>query len=169
VILVTIGTNEQAFDRLVRAAGALDVDEELVVQYGASKEPHGRGEWIDFLSFDELAAKAREARAVICHAGVGSIMMARRCGHTPIVVPRRHQLGEAVDDHQLVLSRRLAQAGLVTLVEDESRLSAAVRLPRQLAAAVAPASRLQGADALSAELHSVLTGFGVPLLSGRAA
>ena len=69
------------------------------------------GEWHDYLSFDELAEYARDARVFVCHAGVGSIVLARRFGHRPIVVPRRHHLGEHVDDHQLSLARRLAAPG----------------------------------------------------------
>ena len=80
MILVTIGTNEQPFDRLVRAAAALDLPEPLVVQHGSSRVPHGRGEWVDFISFEELSSRMRQARVVVCHAGVGSIMLARRCG-----------------------------------------------------------------------------------------
>ena len=45
---------------------------------------------------------------------------------TPIVVPRRKAFGEAVDDHQLQLGRRFAQAGLVTLVEDPDGLGEAL-------------------------------------------
>ena len=157
MIVVTIGTNEQPFDRLIRAARALDSDE-LLVQYGSSREPHGRGEWVDFLSFDELAERARSARAVVCHAGVGSIMLARRCGHRPIVMPRRHHLGEAVDDHQLFLARRLAKSAIVTLVEDEQQLAAALELPPAVAAARADA--LSGADALSADLRALLSELG---------
>ena len=104
MILVTTGTNEQPFDRLVRAAAELAEGEDAFVQYGASREPHGRGEWVDFLDFDVLAERMREARVVVCHAGVGSIMLARRCGHRPVVMPRRFELGEAVDDHQLHLA-----------------------------------------------------------------
>ena len=56
-------------------------------------------------------------------AGVGSVMVALANAKRPIVVPRRKSFGEAVDDHQLQLGRRFAEAGLVTLVEepDESR------------------------------------------------
>ena len=122
MILFTVGTNEQPFDRLIRAAAELERDEHLLVQYGTSRDTDGRGEWVDFLSFDELAERARRARVVVCHAGVGSIMLARRCGHRPMVVPRRHQLGEPVDEHQLYLARRLAESGLVTLVEDVAEL-----------------------------------------------
>ena len=116
MILVTIGTNEQPFDRLVRSAAALDVAEPLVVQHGSSRVPHGRGEWVDFVSFEELSSRMEQARVVVCHAGVGSIMLARRCGKHPIVVPRRLHLGEAVDDHQFPIARRLHANGVVTLL-----------------------------------------------------
>jgi UDP-N-acetylglucosamine transferase subunit ALG13 len=168
MILVTVGTNEQPFDRLVRAAAGLGGEEELLVQHGSSRVPHGRGEWVDYLPFEELAARAREARVVVCHAGVGSIMMARRSGRRPVVVPRRHQLGEAVDDHQLPLARRLAEAGLVTLVEDESKLEA-VLYAEDAVAATPRGTRLEGAAQLSSEVRELLAGFGAAPLSGRAA
>jgi UDP-N-acetylglucosamine transferase subunit ALG13 len=53
-------------------------------------------------------------------------MVALANGHRPIVVPRLGRLGEAVDDHQLTWARRVAQDGLVLLVEDEADLAAAV-------------------------------------------
>jgi UDP-N-acetylglucosamine transferase subunit ALG13 len=167
MIVVTVGTNEQPFDRLVRAAAGLGGDEPLLVQHGASNVPHGRGEWVDFLPFDELERRVADARVLVCHAGVGSIMLARRCGKRPIVMPRRHKFGEAVDDHQLPLARRLARAGLVTLVEDEAALAAAIRAPEPPETQV---RKVGGADALSADLRRALTGFGAARLSaGRAA
>lgn len=160
MILVTTGTNERPFDRLVRAAAGLDVREPLLVQHGASRVPHGAGEWVDFLPFDELAARAGEARVIVCHAGVGSIMLARRCGHRPIVVPRRHQLGEAVDDHQLVLARRLSSSGLVTLVEDVDELPDAIRAARASCEDAVVGAGLRGAHGLAADVRSVLADLG---------
>jgi UDP-N-acetylglucosamine transferase subunit ALG13 len=168
MILVTVGTNEQPFDRLVRAAARLGGDEPLLVQHGASRVPHGRGEWVDFLPFEALAAYAQEARVVVCHAGVGSIMLARGQGHRAIVVPRRHHLGEAVDDHQLPLARRLARAGVVTLVEDEALLAHALTAPLD-AATDAPAGPLRGADALSGEVRAMVARLGAARISERAA
>ncbi len=168
MIVVTVGTNEQPFDRLVRAAAGLGGDEPLLVQHGASKVPHGRGEWVDFLPFDELERRVVDARVLVCHAGVGSIMLARRCGKRPIVMPRRHHLDEAVDDHQLPLARRLADAGLVTLVEDEDALRAALHAPAGGADVVRAVRRVEGADALSADLRVALTGLGAAPLGGTA-
>lgn len=160
MILVTIGTNEQPFDRLVRAAGRLGGEEPLFVQYGASQVSHGRGEWVDFLSFDDLMSRAREARVFVSHAGVGSIMLARRCGLRPVIVPRRHHLGEAVDDHQLPLARRLAAAGMATLVEDADQLEDVLHAPEPPAFDASVAG-VAGARALSADVRQALTGLGV--------
>jgi UDP-N-acetylglucosamine transferase subunit ALG13 len=168
MILVTVGTHEQPFDRLVEAAAGLGGDEHLVVQYGTSKLPHGRGEWVDFMSFDELAERASQARVVVCHAGVGSIVLARRYGHRPIIMPRRPHLGEHLDEHQMSLTRRLAQAGLVTVVEDAHQLAEAVEAPP----VVAPADTkggLNGPSALSADVREVLIGLGAARISARAA
>lgn len=154
MVLVTTGTNEQPFDRLVRAAADLAELEQAFVQYGSSREPHGAGEWVEFLDFDELADRMREARVVVCHAGVGSIMLARKCGHRPIVVPRRVSLGEAVDDHQLHMGRRLHAAGVVTLVEDERELPEAVAALEGVH--VEASAKLAGAAALAADLRGFL-------------
>jgi len=159
MILVTIGTNEQPFDRLVRAAAALKTDERLIVQYGSSRAVEPREGWVDFMPYDELSALAQQARVVVCHAGVGSILMARQAGKAAVVMARRYSLGEAVDDHQLGLAQRLAASGLVTLVDDE----------QQLAGAVSPAAHgahlgvettivhgMPGASALAADLRAQL-------------
>lgn len=127
MIFVTVGTNEARFDRLLRAVAAVPAGEPLVVQYGHSTGtlvPHA--EHVDFLAFDDLAATIRRARAVVTHAGVGSVLVALANGKRPVVVPRLKAFGEAVDDHQLELGRRLAGAGLVTLVEDPERLGEAL-------------------------------------------
>jgi UDP-N-acetylglucosamine transferase subunit ALG13 len=166
MLLVTTGTNEQPFDRLVRAATELAAAEDAFVQYGSSREPHGAGEWVDFLDFDELADRMRAARVVICHAGVGSIMLARKCGHRPVVLPRRVHLGEAVDDHQLHMGRRLHAAGIVTLVEDERELAAAIAVPD--GARVGDAGeQLAGAAALARELRGFLSTLTAPYPSAQ--
>jgi UDP-N-acetylglucosamine transferase subunit ALG13 len=165
MILVTTGTNEQPFDRLVQAAATLDAAEPMFVQYGASKVAHGPGEWVDFLSFDELAERMTAARVVVCHAGVGSIMLARRCGKRPIVLPRRVHLSEAVDDHQLPLARRLDASGIVHLVEDERDLGRAIVEIDGRAAAARVTEHLPNREALTTDLRGYLA----TLMGGSAA
>jgi UDP-N-acetylglucosamine transferase subunit ALG13 len=168
MIVVTVGTHEQPFDRLVQAAAPLADHQPLLVQHGTSGVPVGAGgEWIDYMSFDELAERAQAARVFVCHAGVGSIVLARRCGHRPVVVPRRAELGEHVDDHQLELARRLAAGGMVTLVEDTDALADVIAGVGS--EAVADANRaLPGKDALTGEVRGFLTELGAARLSRAA-
>lgn len=126
MILVTIGTSNP-FDRLLRAVDGLAADEEVVVQRGRSAVQPVAARCVDYLPFEELAALVEEARAVVMHAGAGSILLALMNGHRPIVVPRLRRYGEVVDDHQLVLAERLDKAGIVRLVVDPANIRDALR------------------------------------------
>jgi UDP-N-acetylglucosamine transferase subunit ALG13 len=125
VIFVTLGTHHQPFTRLTDALAALPADE-LVVQHGHSPAPAGVREAIAFLDFGSMLERVREADVVVTHAGVGSILLARREGHTPVVVPRLHRHGEHVDDHQVELTEALAGDGKVIAVWEPAELAAAV-------------------------------------------
>lgn len=127
MIFVTVGTNETPFDRLLRAFDTTTIDEEIVVQHGSSSVHPQRARCVESIRYEEVVELVRQARAVVSHAGVGSILTALANGKRPIIVPRLHRFGEAVDDHQLQFARRLEAAGLVTLVEDPEHLEQAIR------------------------------------------
>jgi UDP-N-acetylglucosamine transferase subunit ALG13 len=126
MIFVSVGTQETPFDRLLRAVYDLGLDEELVVQYGPSSVRSAEALEVDFLAFDEVVAYIRKARCVVMHAGVGSVMLTLANGKRPIIMARRRQLGEAVDDHQVELAHRMHAHGLATSVEDTHELAAAL-------------------------------------------
>ncbi|MCC6222821.1 MAG: hypothetical protein IT201_04950 [Thermoleophilia bacterium] len=126
MIFVTVGTNEAPFDRLLRWLDDLAREEVVVVQHGPSPVRPVGAECVAFMSFPEVVERMREARIVITHAGVGSVMTALLAGRRPIVVPRLRRFGEAVDDHQLAFGRRMAEAGLAILVEEPEELATAV-------------------------------------------
>jgi UDP-N-acetylglucosamine transferase subunit ALG13 len=128
LIFVTVGTHQQPFDRLLGALGQLD-GSELVVQYGPAEPPPGVLRADPYMPFEQVLACMREAEAVITHAGVGSILCARREGHVPLVVPRRHDLREHVDDHQAELTRALEPHGGIVAVWDVAELGAMVAGP----------------------------------------
>jgi UDP-N-acetylglucosamine transferase subunit ALG13 len=122
MIFVTVGTSTFPFDRLLHGVDELGLEEELVVQYGASSVVPRAGITHQFMPYANVLDHMRRARAVIAHAGAGSILTALYAGRHPIVVPRRRELAEAVDDHQFELAARLAGKGLVTLVDNVSEL-----------------------------------------------
>jgi UDP-N-acetylglucosamine transferase subunit ALG13 len=149
VIFVALGTQAYPFDRLLR--GLDGVEEELVVQAGASTHRPAGATWFEFLDYSQLVEYVREARVVVSHAGVGSVMTAVAEGKRPVVVPRLARYGEAVDDHQLPFARRLDGAGLVRLVEDPADLPDAVASTPE-----PPEARPGGATSLAADLRAYL-------------
>jgi UDP-N-acetylglucosamine transferase subunit ALG13 len=130
MIFVTVGTHHDPFDRLLEALRALP-GEDLVVQHGNGEPPPAVREAVPFMSYDEILRNMREAEVVITHAGVGSILCARRQGHKPIVVPRLREEGEHVDDHQGELAAALHDRGEVISVWDVDLLADALdEVPR---------------------------------------
>jgi UDP-N-acetylglucosamine--N-acetylmuramyl-(pentapeptide) pyrophosphoryl-undecaprenol N-acetylglucosamine transferase len=71
----------------------------------------------------ELRAAFRAADAVVVHSGVGAALEALDAGRRPLLVPRRKQHGEHVDDHQLQVAGELEGRGLA-VVRDASELRA---------------------------------------------
>jgi len=139
MIFVTVGTQAAPFDRLMRALGDLPPGEEIVVQCGSSKIRPPRATCVDFMPFADVLEHVRNARAVVAHAGVGSVMICLENGKRPIVVPRLEHLGEHPDDHQHEFARRLEAQGLVTVVEDLAHLPAVLSNQRELS--IPPAAR----------------------------
>ena len=128
MILITVGISNLPFDRLVTAADALATGGEMVVaQCGAARVRPQRAVCFDYLPFVELQEWVSKARVVVCHAGIGSLALCLSTGRHPVVVPRLKHLRECIDEHQLTFGRRLAELGLITLIEDLSDLAEAVR------------------------------------------
>lgn len=67
----------------------------------------------------ELDAAMANADVVVAHAGVGSALSAISAGRHPVLVARRHALGEHVDDHQFQIAAELADRGLATACTPE--------------------------------------------------
>ena len=144
MIFATVGTHHQPFDRFIRIALTLGRGQQLVIQHGHSARLAAPAcvQWHRWLAADQMTALMRAADVVITHAGVASIVDAVRAGHRPIVVARRHHLGEHVDDHQLQIVAALEELGMVTPLRDgiagalEPAAPAAVWPPPGLKAAV---------------------------------
>ncbi len=125
MIFVTLGTHRDPMPRLINALSGLSADQ-LVVQHGTSPPPARAARTVAFMSFDEMLACFEAADVVVTHAGVGSVLSATRVGHSPIVVPRLRRLGEHVDDHQVELTRALAERRMVRPVWEVEDLPGAV-------------------------------------------
>ncbi len=157
MILVAVGSSAIPFDRLLEAVDSFDPGEPVVVQRGPSNVLPRRATVVDYLAFEEIVEHVERARVVVTHAGVGTILLSLTKGKRPIVVPRLRMYGEAVDDHQLELARRLHDEDVVTLAEDLAELPAAVR-----ASGTAQRDLSLNDGALVRELRSLLEGLVTP-------
>jgi UDP-N-acetylglucosamine transferase subunit ALG13 len=126
---VSVGNATQPFPRLLDAVCDLarHLPQPVFVQYGAAETfacPACTG--AGFLDMDEFAHRVAGSDVLILHAGAGSVIHAVRAGKVPVVVPRRAQFGEHVDDHQVEFARELARMGKIVVCEDTKNLASAV-------------------------------------------
>jgi UDP-N-acetylglucosamine transferase subunit ALG13 len=176
VLLVTIGTNKHPFTRVtgwvdswLADGGQLQV--RLILQHGATPVQPGPGRFSE-LGHDALQAALASASIVVTHGGPATIMEARAAGHLPVTVPRRPDLDEQVDGHQLRFARKLRADGLAVVCETEPEFRAA--LDRAVAALQAGGGRADVRRALATGLAVVADPAGAgdeafPDGTGRAA
>ncbi len=105
MIFVTVGTHEQPFNRLVEHIDKLKGDgviqEEVIIQTGYSTYEPRYCKWQKLFPYTEMIELVEQARIVITHGGPSSFIMPLQIGKVPIVVPRKKEFGEHVNDHQV--------------------------------------------------------------------
>ena len=99
--VVTVGTLNYPFERMLRAARAvLPADADVLWQVGPARFDPLAGVGRAAVPADELVAAMRQADVVIAHAGTGSALTAMELGKCPVLIPREHSNAEHIDDHQ---------------------------------------------------------------------
>ena len=125
MIFVTVGTHEQPFDRLVEYMDkwASNHDEDVVVQTGFSTYEPTNCRWQKLFPYQEMVNNVGSARIVITHGGPSSFIMPLQIGKIPIVVPRKFEFNEHVNNHQVDFCNQVAQRqGNIIVVEDVNKL-----------------------------------------------
>ncbi len=171
-VLVLVGTDHHRFDRLIAWVDrwASDTGADVLVQHGTSRAPKV-ATGAPYLDWDAVQSRLAAADVVVSHGGPATIAEARKAGHVPVVVPRDPHLGEHVDEHQQLFSRRLGASGLVALAETEAELRAALDAAAAAGrgpAAVVPAAAADTTRRLGALVDGLLpTGTPPPAEPGR--
>jgi UDP-N-acetylglucosamine transferase subunit ALG13 len=132
--VVAVGTHGQGFERLLRmvddAVEAGVLPGPVVAQGGTSMYRPRNYKLVKYLEPSAMEAAIASAEYVICHGGSGIITAALRAGRRPMVLPRRRQHGEHVDDHQVDMLDELVKMGLAVNLDaglDEQALAQASR------------------------------------------
>jgi UDP-N-acetylglucosamine transferase subunit ALG13 len=126
MIFVTVGSQEP-FDRLIEA-----VDEwarsrkrsDVFAQIASSKLRPGHIEFTQFIEPSEFIRIMQEARLIVAHAGMGSIISALELGKPIVVMPRRADFRETRNDHQVATAERFGEQDRIIVANDEQDLPA---------------------------------------------
>lgn len=132
MIFVTVGTHEQPFNRLIECIDSLKHDgvitEDVIIQTGYSTYEPKYCMWKMFYPYEEMIKLVDEAKIVITHGGPSSFIMPLQVGKIPIVVPRKYEFNEHVNDHQVAFSRVMAERmGTICVVEEMDKLGEIIK------------------------------------------
>ena len=123
MIFVTVGTHEQQFDRLVKFVDELKkkdvIKEDVIIQIGFSNYIPMNCRWQRLFPYTEMLELVDKASIVITHGGPSSFIMPLQVGKTPIVVPRRKEFGEHVNDHQVMFCHAVEEKQRNIVVIDD--------------------------------------------------
>lgn len=137
MIFVTVGNATQGFRRLLDAVDALAgkgffCDDSVMIQVGHNPDFQSMyGKQEKFLPMEQFAEMICKADLVISHAGAGTLLHVLQAGKVPIVMPRRQQFGEHVDDHQLELVKTLSSEGRIIPAYEPEDLPEAIAEARR--------------------------------------
>jgi UDP-N-acetylglucosamine transferase subunit ALG13 len=130
-IFASVGNSHQPFDRFVKMVdeAAERVRLGALIQTGHTPYRPRYAKAVDFITSAQFEAFVSGADYMITHAGAGSVMMALRYGKFPLVVPRRGDAGEHIDNHQDQLATELSRMGWCRVVSGVAELTAILAAP----------------------------------------
>ncbi len=124
MIFVTVGT-DQPFDRMMRVVDSWAAERsriDIFAQIGEGGWEPSSIPFSPFLTPPEYKVRFDQARVIIAHAGMGTILSALIYGKPILVMPKLASLGEHRNEHQLATARRMMSQGTVSVAFDEAEL-----------------------------------------------
>lgn len=133
MIFGTVG-GQLPFDRLVRAIDLWAASRgraDVLIQVGPSDIKLESARAVPMLAPPEFDRTFEEARVVVSHAGMGTILTALTRGKPLLVMPRRAELGEHRNDHQLATAAQFeGRPGILVAWSEEELLEKLDELER---------------------------------------
>ena len=117
------------FDRMVRAVdnwAARQSSVKVFAQIGDSDYQPRSMEWVRLLEPDAYKQRFLEAELIVSHAGMGTVISAAEYGKPLLVLPRRGDLRETRNDHQVATAKWLEKLGGIRVAMDETMLEQAL-------------------------------------------
>ncbi len=126
MILVTLGTQDKDFSRLLKAVEKQikkgNIKEKVIAQIGTTKYESEFMETFDLIPADKFNDLMSECRILITHGGVGSILAGLKNGKKVIAAARLSKYKEHVNDHQLQIIKKFTKEGYILELKDFDKL-----------------------------------------------
>lgn len=117
MILVTLGTQDKSFNRILKKIDKLIdegiITEQVIVQAGYTKYESKNMEIFSLTSQDEMDKLVDNCSLLITHGGVGSIFSALKKDKKVIAVARLSKYDEHTNDHQLEVVKEFDSEGYI--------------------------------------------------------
>lgn len=126
MILVTLGTQDKTFERLLKAIDKQikkgNINDRVVVQAGFTKYESSNMEVFDLIPMKTFDKLIDDADLIITHGGVGSILGAIRKNKKVIAIPRLSKYKEHTNDHQKQIVDEFVKNNYILTCNDLSKI-----------------------------------------------
>lgn len=138
MIFVTVGTHEQPFNRLLKCIDKMVEDgkikEEVIMQKGYTDYEPKHCKSSKLIPYEEMQENIKKARIVVTHGGPASFLDPLKYGKIPVVVPRKKEFNEHVNNHQLEFSKEVESRmkNIIVAETDEEIIDAIVNYDKKI-------------------------------------
>lgn len=126
MILVTLGTQDRSFKRLLEAIQKQidngNIKDKVIVQAGHTEFVSKDMEIFDLIDRDKFSELISECDLLITHGGVGSILTGLNNNKKVIAAPRLKEYNEHQNNHQLEIIEKFSDSGLILPLYDFDKL-----------------------------------------------
>lgn len=127
MILVTLGTQKQSFERLLNMIENSSLKDEIIVQAGYTNFKSKKMKIFDFVNYEKMEELIDRADLIITHGGTGSILGPLKKGKKVIACARLKKYGEHVDDHQQQIVDIFSEVGYILKLDEDSSLDELIK------------------------------------------
>ena len=131
MILVTLGTQDKPFERLIKGVEKQielgNIKDEVIVQAGCTKYKSNKMKILKYITINDFNKLLEDANFIITHGGVGSIIEGLKLGKKVIAVARKKEYGEHVNNHQEQIVENFGDEGYIIPVFDIDKLDLALK------------------------------------------
>lgn len=126
MILVTLGTQDKEFTRLLKAIDREIkngvITDKVVVQAGCTKYESENMEMFDLIPANEFDEYIKKADLIITHGGAGSILTGVKNNKKIIAAARLAKYKEHTNDHQRQIIKEFSEQGYILELKDFNKL-----------------------------------------------